>query len=46
MLYPHNKRYEPERNALGMPPKAVGRTGMNALTEEGGALGAGKASGP
>lgn len=36
MLYPHNKRYEPERNALGMPPKAVGRTGMNALTEEGG----------
>lgn len=36
LLYPHNKRYEPERSALGMPPKAVGRTGMNALTEEGG----------
>ncbi|MDX1722263.1 MAG: AAA domain-containing protein [Pseudomonas sp.] len=36
MLYPHNKVYEPERTALGMPPKAVGRTGINALTEEGG----------
>jgi len=36
MLYPHTKAYEPERIALGMPPKAVGRTGINALTEEGG----------
>jgi len=36
MLYPHNKQYEPVRSALEMPPKAVGRTGMNALTEEGG----------
>lgn len=36
MLYPHNKQYEPARSALEMPPKAVGRTGMNALTEEGG----------
>lgn len=35
LLYPHNRNYEPERSALGMPPKAVGRTGMNALTEEG-----------
>ncbi len=36
MLYPHNKQYEPVRSELEMPPKAVGRTGMNALTEEGG----------
>lgn len=35
LLYPHNRAYEPERSALGMPPKAVGRTGFRALTEEG-----------
>lgn len=35
LLYPHNKTYEPERAKLGMPPKAVGRTGIAALTQEG-----------
>lgn len=35
LLSPENKVYQPERDALGMPPKAVARTGMAALTREG-----------
>lgn len=35
LLYPETKKFEAERLALGLPPKAVGRTGMAALTSEG-----------
>jgi DNA replication ATP-dependent helicase Dna2 len=35
LLSPENKQYQPERDAQGMPPKTVARTGMAALTQEG-----------
>jgi hypothetical protein len=36
LLSPENKDYQPERDAQGMPAKAVARTGMAALMQEGG----------
>lgn len=35
LLSPENHAYQPERDAQGMPPKAIARAGMAALTEEG-----------